>query len=449
MAKKILIIDHDVACQKILRDLLQERGYTVWAATTGREGMGQVYEHQPDLVILDVTVSGRDENGFEVCSHLREFTDIPILVLTERSSESDVVHAFDLGADDYVKKPFNCEEVFARIEALIRRRKNTTHPTANTKSLKRYFDGTLEIDFLEQRVLLQGEVIDLTPNEYKLLAFLASHPEEVFSQRALLMELWQDGHQRDKGLVSLYIHQLRQKLGDGEDREHKYIHTQWGQGYWFNPIEQKQKESPKVALDEEEIVSHESKRFTLAGKRWILWPVLIVLLSLVALRIGSVYGLLPNSDQQHASVAVAAGTWESTVERDTSLEAIVSSQGFAEGDEYGVRGEICVKNKGKNRTENLAIFNQIQIRRGDQEQYDDYVFAHIDCSKKSVLYPDELHCYPYEITFEPVSADDVIYQNMFSVSITNYTGWMPEGKHCNGTTPCPYGLQIADDFEIP
>lgn len=449
MAKKILIIDHDVSCQKTLKDLLQERGYTVWAATTGREGMGQVYEHQPDLVILNVTVSGRDENGFEVCSHLREFTDIPILVLTERSSESDVVHAFDLGADDYVKKPFSREEVLARIEALIRRRKKTAHPTAKTESLKRYFDGTLEIDFLEQQVLLQDELIDLTPNEYKLLAFLASHPGEVFSQRALLMELWQDGHRRDKGLVSLYIHQLRQKLGDGENREHKYINTQWGQGYWFNSIEQKQKESPKPELDQKEVAPRETKRFALSGKLWILWPVLIVLLSFIALRIGSVYGLLPNSDQQHASVAVAAGTWEATAERDTSIDAMISSKGFKEDDKYGVRGEICVKNKGKNRTENLAIFDRIQIKRANHEQYEDYIFAHIDCSEKPVLYPGELHCYPYEITFDAVLNDDIIYQNMFSVSITNYTGWMPGGKHCTGTTPCPFGLQIADHFEIP
>jgi DNA-binding response OmpR family regulator len=175
VAEKILVIDDDLGVAELIRLILKPRGMLIYHAVDGQEGLKQAYELQPDLIILDVMMPERD--GFDVCARLREFSDVPIVMLTAKSQSSDVAHGFAVGADDYVKKPFSNEELVSRIESLLRRKKTTK---ANT-NITGYTDGYLEVELSHQKVMLQGEEITLTPTEFKLLAFLIRHPHKTLS----------------------------------------------------------------------------------------------------------------------------------------------------------------------------------------------------------------------------------------------------------------------------
>ena len=277
MADKILVIDDDPGLSKLVSFILERRGLTTYVAENGQEGLKMAYELQPDLIILDIMMPEQD--GFETCSRLREISDVPILMLTAKTQSSDVTRGFAVGADDYVKKPFSNEELISRIEALLRRKKAATANTRN-ENITGYSDGLLEIEMATQKVTVQGESVSLTPTEFNLLAFMVRHPHKTLSARTLLTEVWGDAYSHDKALLSLYIHQLRQKLKDGK-AEHKYIQTQWGQGYWFNPLPQVQKSSS--VPEPEEIAEEDSSKPTkLSKSRW-LWlllavPILIILI---------------------------------------------------------------------------------------------------------------------------------------------------------------------------
>lgn len=182
--EKVLVIDDDPSVAELIKLILKPRGLSIYHAINGQEGLKQAYELQPDLVILDVMMPEQD--GYEVCTRIRQISQVPILMLTAKSQSSDVARGFAVGADDYVKKPFSNEELVSRIDGILRRKK-TSRVNVNITG---YSDGYLEVELASQKVKIQGEDITLTPTEFKLLAFLIHHPNSTLSTRTLLSEVW-------------------------------------------------------------------------------------------------------------------------------------------------------------------------------------------------------------------------------------------------------------------
>jgi DNA-binding response OmpR family regulator len=422
VAKKILVIDDDLGIAELIKLILKPRGMLIYHAADGQEGLKQAYELQPDLIILDVMMPEYD--GFDVCARLRELSDVPIVMLTAKSQSSDVAHGFAVGADDYVKKPFSNEELVSRIESLLQRKKSVKENT----NITGYSDGYLEIELSSQKVMCQGEEITLTPTEFKLLAYLIRHPHKTLSTRTLLTEVWGDAYNRDKASLSLYIHQLRQKLKDGET-EHKYIQTQWGQGYWFNPLPQVQKTSlVSMPVQEEQGTERETTSKT-SGIFRRGWVVLVVPIVLIALQL---YG--------------ASGFFAGSASGSTSVKALVTAEGFIEEGDTGVHGQICITNQGKYPTEHLSIVDTVQVTG---ERKGTFPSTIIDLDQSPIIEPNKTHCYPYEITFEPVQEPNVKYSNIISVTITNYSGLTPGSEYCPGPDLCSFGPMIMTEFSLP
>ena len=194
------------------------------------DGLKKAYEIHPDLVILDIMMP--DLDGFDVCARLRELTAVPILMLTARTNDSDLIRGFNVGVDDFVKKPFNKSELEARVRALLRR--SNAHDSSDSSYITTYQDSVLEIDLASQTVKIQGEIVEFSPREYSLLACLVKEQGKIVSHRELVREIWGGLYANEPSMSSLYVHYIRRKLQDGEHGHH-YIHTLWGRGYWFEP----------------------------------------------------------------------------------------------------------------------------------------------------------------------------------------------------------------------
>lgn len=230
MAKKVLVIDDDAEVGRLIEATLKPMDLMVFQAYSGKDGLQKAYELHPDLVILDIMMPGMD--GFDVCSRLREMSNVPVLMLTARSADVDILHGFNVGVDDFVKKPFKRGELEARVRALLRRSDLNSGPPANHTTA--YTDPVLEVDLQAQTVKLQGKPIELSPREYGLLACLVREQGKVVSQRELLREVWGEPYSTSTSMVTLYVYYLRNKLEDGK-HGHQYFHTLWGRGYWFAP----------------------------------------------------------------------------------------------------------------------------------------------------------------------------------------------------------------------
>jgi len=224
---KILVVDDDVCLLQLLTIQLTAKGYSVVTASDGKEGLRQAYKNQPDLIILDVMLS--DITGFDVCERLREFSDVPILFLSARNTDSGILRGFGAGADDFLRKPFNMDELIARIGAILSRTS-----AAQNISLDHYDDGCLEIDIKRKTVFLNGKHIRLSSTEFRLLFVLIQHRGKVVPHEFLLNGVWGPGFSKSASLLSLYIRYLRNKLEDDPSNP-KYICTDWGIGYWFTP----------------------------------------------------------------------------------------------------------------------------------------------------------------------------------------------------------------------
>ena len=445
VAEKILVIDDDLGVAELVKLILKPRGMLIYHAADGQEGLKQAYELQPDLIILDVMMP--EYNGFDICARLRELSDVPIVMLTAKSQSSDVAHGFAVGADDYVKKPFSNEELVSRIESLLRRKKSTK---ANT-NITGYSDGYLEIELSSQKVTLQGEEIALTPTEFKLLASLIRHPHKTLSTRTLLTEVWGGAYGHDKALLSLYIHQLRQKLKEGET-EHKYIQTQWGEGYWFNPSPQIQKvSSDPIPVQEEQVIKKEKSFKNSSTFRW-RWLVLVVPAVLIALQLDGVSGIsgissfFTNSTAKSTSLDALVTTEGFINAGSTSIKALVTAEGFIGEGNTGVRGQICITNQGKYPTENLSVVDTVQVIG---EQKSAFPSTIIDLDQNPIIEPNKTHCYPYEITFESIQEPNAKYNNIISVTITNYNGLTPGSEYCPGPDPCSFGPTNMTEFSLP
>ncbi len=222
MAEKILIIDDEEDLTQMLMGRLLYHGYDVYAANSGREGLKLAYQYHPDLVILDLMMPEMD--GFEVCGRLREMSDVPILLLSAKDADNDVIKGFQLGADDYISKPFRVWELESRLVAILKRTK--------TSEEKIYDDGVLQIDLPKQQVVLRDSPIHLTPTEFRLLGMLLKRRDTVVEREELLDEVWGEGYQDAKENLAVYIHYLRRKLKN-KNNGHQYIRSRWGVGYWF------------------------------------------------------------------------------------------------------------------------------------------------------------------------------------------------------------------------
>lgn len=221
----ILIVDDEPNILDIVEAYLSIQHYRVFRAQTGTEALEKFASVQPDLVILDLMLP--DRSGIEVCQTIRQESEVPIIMLTAKSSEKDVIGGLRVGADDYVVKPFSPKELVARVEAILRRSGAT-----DKVNQWRFHDGELEIRPDSRQVFLEGRELDLTTMEYDLLTLLAAHPQQVFTREQLLEQvrgLEYDGMDR---VVDSHIKNLRHKLGDNP-KDPRYILTVYGTGYRF------------------------------------------------------------------------------------------------------------------------------------------------------------------------------------------------------------------------
>lgn len=223
MSIKIVIVDDEAPIRRMLRIALKSEGYDVAEAENGESGLMAIARHQPDLVVLDLGLP--DMDGRQVLEELRTWSKVPVIVLSVRSSDREKVFALDVGAQDYVTKPFSVEEFLARIRANLRDHIKPDSPVILD-------DGHLQIDLGKRWVAIDGNRLDLTPKEYAVLSRLASSPNCVITQTQLLQEIWGARHQKDSHYLRIIISHLRQKLGD-DPAEPYYIRTEAGIGYRF------------------------------------------------------------------------------------------------------------------------------------------------------------------------------------------------------------------------
>ncbi|MEE8346749.1 MAG: response regulator transcription factor [Dehalococcoidia bacterium] len=223
---KILLVDDEQEFIKILTVAFQvyRPGYTLIAAFTGTEALARAEAEDPDLVVLDVMLP--DIDGFEVCRRLRARADIPIILLTAKDREEDVVKGFELGADDYITKPFSYRTLMARIDSLLRR--TSTMPGAQRPGLLCW--GDLTFDFGQRQVKLRGKSMDLTAKEYRILEELARNAGQMVSHRTLLARIWGEEYRDEPQYLKTYIYRLRRKM-EADPRHPRYILTHYGGGY--------------------------------------------------------------------------------------------------------------------------------------------------------------------------------------------------------------------------
>jgi two-component system, OmpR family, response regulator len=226
--KKILIVEDDPTLLSVLEYNLTKEGYIVATATDGVQGVDTARAKKPDLVILDIMLPRM--NGFEVCRVLRQEMTVPIFILTAKADEIDKVVGLDLGADDYLTKPFKMRELLARIRAIFRRSEMVETVTASSESLMKI--GELEIDTNRHKVTSKGIILELTPKEFELLAFLVRNPGIVFKREQLLEKVWGYDYPGDTRTVDVHIRWLREKIETNPEAPQLLI-TIRGLGYKF------------------------------------------------------------------------------------------------------------------------------------------------------------------------------------------------------------------------
>jgi len=215
----LLVIYDDPRITSMLRRALRAEGYDVRTARDGTEGLARAHERQPDLVVVDWMMPGMD--GLEVCRRLREESDIPILMLTARDETADRVQGLDNGADDYLVKPFELDELFARVRALLRRREGRERRVLQF--------GDLALDLTSRIATRGGRTIELTTREFELLSYFLRHPREVLTQDQILERVWEGQYDAESNVLHVYVGYLRNKLEAGH--EPRLIHTVRGVGY--------------------------------------------------------------------------------------------------------------------------------------------------------------------------------------------------------------------------
>jgi two-component system KDP operon response regulator KdpE len=223
---RILIVDDELNIVKFLRANLEAKNYVVLAAMDGAEALQTFEMELPDLVILDIMMPKID--GFEVCRRLREWSQIPIIMLSARGDESDKVKCLDLGADDYITKPFGKGELIARVKAVLRR----TEAATSTPTQPSFTSGDLQINFAQRRVTVSGKEVKLTPTEFTLLQEFALNAGKVLTHTYLLNKVWGLEYREEREYLHVFVRRLRAKL-EPDPTNPKYIMTVSGVGYQF------------------------------------------------------------------------------------------------------------------------------------------------------------------------------------------------------------------------
>jgi DNA-binding response OmpR family regulator len=226
MNEKVLIIDDDPGLLTLLQLGLERDGFIVTTAESGKEGLRRAYEVRPDVIVLDIMMP--DMDGWATCQRLRSMCDTPIIMLTARTDQADVLKGLSLGADDYVTKPCSFDELKARIRTVLRRARTGSDEDWRTV----YDDDNLRIDLENGSVTRRGEPIHLTPIESRLLLYLVSQKGRIVPHRELLVSIWGPEYAEELSYLSVYIRYLRRKIEDDPSKP-RYIRTRWRMGYYF------------------------------------------------------------------------------------------------------------------------------------------------------------------------------------------------------------------------
>ena len=221
----ILVVDDEAIVLEVVSDYLRKDGFNVVTAADGEEALLRFQEARPDLILLDLMLPIID--GIEVCRRIRTTSNVPIIMVTAKSEETDTIIGLGVGADDYVSKPFSPRELVARVKALLRR---SQAPRLAEGDPIHFGDLTIRPD--RRSVEIQGRAVELTAREFDLLEFLARHPGQVFTREQLLDRVWDWAYASDGGTVTVHIRRLRQKIEPDPERP-RYVKTVWGMGYKF------------------------------------------------------------------------------------------------------------------------------------------------------------------------------------------------------------------------
>lgn len=227
MAKKVLVVDDEKLIVKGIRFSLQQDGMDVDCAYDGEEAIEAVTNNEYDVILLDVMLPKL--TGFEVCQQIREFSDVPVIMLTAKGDDMDKILGLEYGADDYITKPFNILEVKARIKAIMRRSKKGQTVESASKTIEY---GKLRIDCESRRVYINDKEVNLTAKEFDLLELLMANPNKVYSRENLLNTVWGYDYPGEVRTVDVHVRRLREKI-EGNPSEPRYIQTKWGAGYFF------------------------------------------------------------------------------------------------------------------------------------------------------------------------------------------------------------------------
>lgn len=224
MARKILVVDDTRNVQLMISDFLSGQDFEVLTASDGREALDVVHHDEPDLILLDIMMPNMD--GYQFISQLRRETSTPVIMITARQQEADIIKGFDLGADDYITKPFRLRELLVRMRAVLRR----AGPREENKPL--LVTGDLSLDDSKHEVKKAGQVVELTPLEFQILTMLMQSPGKVVRRADLAIGLMENGYTGSEATLKIHIRNLRLKLGDDLDQP-RYIETVFGVGYRF------------------------------------------------------------------------------------------------------------------------------------------------------------------------------------------------------------------------
>lgn len=227
MGKKVLVVDDEKLIVKGIRFSLEQDGMEVDCAYDGEEALEKARAEEYDLILLDIMLP--KYTGFEVCQMIREFSDVPVVMLTAKGDDMDKILGLEYGADDYITKPFNILEVKARIKAIMRRTGKNVKEKENKNVILK---NDMKIDRQSRRVYVGGKEINLTAKEFDLLELLATNPDKVYSREELLNIVWGYEYPGDARTVDVHVRRLREKV-EPNPSEPKYVYTKWGVGYYF------------------------------------------------------------------------------------------------------------------------------------------------------------------------------------------------------------------------
>uniref|UniRef100_UPI00402959D4 response regulator transcription factor n=1 Tax=Agathobacter rectalis TaxID=39491 RepID=UPI00402959D4 len=228
MAKKVLVVDDEKLIVKGIRFSLLQDGMEVDCAYDGEEALNRAKANSYDMILLDVMLPKMD--GFEVCQAIREFSDVPIVMLTAKGDDMDKILGLEYGADDYITKPFNILEVKVRIKAIMRRTSPERAPQVQSSVIEK---GDIKLDCDSRRLFINDNEINLTAREFELLEILIKNENKVYSRESLLKIVWGEDYPGDVRTVDVHVRRLREKI-EANPSEPKYVHTKWGVGYYYN-----------------------------------------------------------------------------------------------------------------------------------------------------------------------------------------------------------------------